>query len=37
VAKGIDVRRDILDQMEFAPARVTDRLQTMDDAIFAST
>jgi propionate CoA-transferase len=35
VAKGIDVKRDILEQMEFAPARIVDRLKTMDDAIFA--
>ena len=37
VAKGIDVRRDVLDQMEFVPARVADRLKTMDETIFAST
>ena len=35
VAKGIDVRKDILDQMEFAPARIVDRPKTMDDALFA--
>jgi propionate CoA-transferase len=35
VAKGIDVRRDILDQMEFAPARIVDTPQAMDDALFA--
>jgi propionate CoA-transferase len=36
VAKGIDVRKDILDQMEFAPARIVDRVKTMDDALFVS-
>lgn len=35
VAKGIDVRRDILDQMEFAPVRVLDPLPHMDKALFA--
>jgi propionate CoA-transferase len=35
VAKGVDVRRDILDQMEFAPARVVDNPKTMDEALFA--
>jgi propionate CoA-transferase len=37
VAKGVDVRGDILDQMEFAPARIADRLKTMDDELFAPT
>jgi propionate CoA-transferase len=35
VAKGVDVRRDILDQMEFAPARIIDRPKIMDEALFA--
>ena len=35
VAKGVDVRRDILDQMEFAPARIVDQPKVMDDALFA--
>lgn len=35
VAKGVDVRRHILEQMEFAPARIVDRPKMMDDAIFA--
>ena len=34
VAKGIDIRKGILDQMEFSPARVADRPKTMDDALF---
>jgi len=35
VARGIDVRRDILDQMEFAPHRVADPLPFMDAGLFA--
>jgi propionate CoA-transferase len=35
IARGVDVRKDILDQMEFAPARIVDRPKTMDDALFA--
>jgi propionate CoA-transferase len=35
IAKGVDVRRDILEQMEFAPARIVDRPRIMDDALFA--
>jgi propionate CoA-transferase len=35
VAKGVDVRKDILDQMEFAPARIVDQPKMMDDALFA--
>lgn len=35
IARGVDVRKDILDQMEFAPARIVDRPRTMDDALFA--
>ena len=35
IAKGVDVRRDILDQMEFAPARIVDQPKTMDEALFA--
>ena len=34
VAAGVDVRKDILDQMEFAPARIVDRPKKMDDALF---
>jgi hypothetical protein len=29
------VRKDILEQMEFAPARIVDRPKAMDDALFA--
>jgi propionate CoA-transferase len=35
VAKGVEVRKDILDQMEFAPARIVDQPKMMDDALFA--
>jgi propionate CoA-transferase len=35
VAKGVDVRKHILEQMEFAPARIVDRPKTMDDVLFA--
>ena len=34
VANGIDVRKDILEQMEFAPARIVDQPKKMDDALF---
>jgi propionate CoA-transferase len=34
IAPGIDVRRDILDQMAFAPARIADSLKIMDEAVF---
>ena len=37
VAKGIDVRRDILDQMEFAPARIADPLLVMEASLFAES
>ena len=37
VAPGIDVRRDVLDQMEFAPWKVADRLTTMDPEFFVET
>ncbi len=35
VANGIDVRRDILDQMNFAPARIAEPLAPMDAKLFA--
>ena len=35
VAKGIDVRRDILDQMAFAPHHIVDPLPLMDASLFA--
>lgn len=35
VARGIDVRRDVLDRMEFAPVRVKDPLPLMEAALFA--
>ncbi|MET4328664.1 propionate CoA-transferase [Bradyrhizobium sp. i1.15.2] len=34
VAPGIDVRRDVLDQMEFAPWKVADDLKLMDEEFF---
>jgi propionate CoA-transferase len=37
VAKGIDVRRDILDQMAFAPARIADLLPVMAPSLFAES
>jgi propionate CoA-transferase len=37
VAKGIDVRRDVLDQMAFAPARIADPLPLMDASLFAES
>jgi acyl CoA:acetate/3-ketoacid CoA transferase len=35
VADGVDIRRDILDPMEFALARIPDRPKPMDQALFA--
>jgi propionate CoA-transferase len=35
IAKGVDVRRDVLDQMEFAPARIVNQPKIMDAALFA--
>ena len=35
VAKGVDVRKDIIEQMEFTPARIDDQPKTMDAALFA--
>jgi len=37
VAKGIDVRRDVLDQMAFAPRRIIDPLPLMDASLFAES
>jgi len=34
IAPGIDVRRDVLDQMAFTPARILDPLPLMDAALF---
>lgn len=36
-AKGIDVRRDILDRMAFAPSRIADPLPMMDASLFAGS
>jgi propionate CoA-transferase len=35
IADGVEVRRDVLDQMEFAPARIAEPLPKMDAALFA--
>ena len=35
VARGIDVRRDVLDQMAFAPTKILDPLPLMDASLFA--
>jgi propionate CoA-transferase len=35
VAKGIDVRRDILEQMAFAPHRIADPLPIMEASLFS--
>jgi acyl CoA:acetate/3-ketoacid CoA transferase len=34
IAKGVDVKRDILEQMEFG-VRVVDQPKVMDEALFA--
>jgi propionate CoA-transferase len=34
VARGIDVRRDILERMEFSPARILDPMPFMRDELF---
>ena len=34
IAPGIDLQRDVLDQMEFAPARILDPLPLMDPSLF---
>jgi propionate CoA-transferase len=36
-AKGIDIRRDILEQMAFAPHRIADPLPAMDASLFAES
>ena len=37
VAPGVDVRRDILEHMAFAPARIVDPLPLMDASLFSAT
>jgi propionate CoA-transferase len=37
VARGIDVRRDILDQMTFAPDRIVDPLPVMEASLFSES
>jgi propionate CoA-transferase len=34
IAKGVDVRRDVLEQMEFAPKRIAEPLPFMDGRLF---
>jgi propionate CoA-transferase len=34
VAKGVDIRKNILEQMEFAPAKIVDQPKAMDHALF---
>jgi len=34
IAPGIDLNRDVLQQMDFAPARILDPLPLMDAALF---
>lgn len=34
VARGVDIRRDILDQMEYAPARIVEPTPHMSDGLF---
>ncbi|MGH9342160.1 MAG: hypothetical protein ACRD19_00130 [Terriglobia bacterium] len=34
IAPGIDLKRDVLDQMEFTPARIAEPLPLMDSALF---
>ncbi len=34
VAAGIDVKSEILEQMDFAPARIANQLGIMDRALF---
>jgi propionate CoA-transferase len=36
VAPGIDVRRDVLKQMEFAPWKIANELKMMDAKFFRS-
>jgi propionate CoA-transferase len=36
VAKGVDVREDVLQQMEFRPTRIADPLPLMEEALFGS-
>jgi propionate CoA-transferase len=34
IAKGIDLKTQVLDQMEFAPVRIAEPLKIMDAALF---
>ncbi|MBN3781471.1 propionate CoA-transferase [Burkholderia sp. Ac-20345] len=36
VAKGIDVQRDVLEQMEFRPKRIAEKLKLMEAELFAN-
>jgi propionate CoA-transferase len=35
LANGVDLRRDVLEQMEFAPVRIAEPVRAMDPALFA--
>ena len=35
IAAGIDLQRDVLDQMEYAPARISENLREMDSKLFS--
>ena len=34
LANGVDLRRDVLDQMEFPPVRIAEPVRAMDPALF---
>ncbi|AND91498.1 hypothetical protein [Bradyrhizobium diazoefficiens] len=36
VAPGIDVRRDVLEQMDYPPSRIAGELKTMDPSFFSA-
>jgi propionate CoA-transferase len=35
LARGVDLKRDVIEQMEFPPAHIAEPLKPMDDALFA--
>jgi propionate CoA-transferase len=37
IAPGINLQRDILDQMDFAPVRIADPLNAMPAHVFSTT
>jgi propionate CoA-transferase len=34
IANGVDVRKDVLEQMEFRPKRIAEQLKPMEAALF---